>query len=127
MLILLTWHALDPIQIARAQQVGVAHPERIRLLLVDALPLPEDSELRAAAIETDLFSERIEGMTLGYGILLIRRCVRPRLVSHECRHVYQVEQAGSLANFLPVYLRQIADEGYDDAPLERDAYAEEFD
>jgi len=26
--------------------------------------------------------------------------------SHEVRHVYQYEQAGSIARFLPVYLRQ---------------------
>jgi hypothetical protein len=49
----------------------------------------------------------------------------PRLLAHEFRHLYQVEQAGSLAAFLPAYLQQIAEVGYDCAPYELDARAHE--
>jgi hypothetical protein len=45
----------------------------------------------------------------------------PRLLSHECRHVYRYETSGSTAEFLPGYLPQIATVGYINAPLEQDA------
>lgn len=50
-----------------------------------------------------------------------------RLASHECRHVVQYEEAGSIAAFLPGYLKQLADVGYENAPYEIDAKAHEFD
>lgn len=37
------------------------------------------------------------------------------------QHVWQYEQAGSIASYLPIYLQQVADYGYEDAPLENDA------
>jgi hypothetical protein len=37
------------------------------------------------------------------------------------RHVYQYEMLGSINGFLPVYLQQIVEYGYYDAPLESDA------
>jgi len=40
--------------------------------------------------------------------------------------VYQYEQHGSIAAFLPVYLSQVLEVGYQDAPLERDARAHEL-
>ena len=40
---------------------------------------------------------------------------------------HQYEEAGSIADFLPVYLKQIVEFGYDSAPLEVDARAHERD
>lgn len=74
-----------------ARQVGVSQPARVRIELVDELPLPDDP------------------------------------VSHELRHVHQYEQHGSIAAFLRVYLRQIVEVGYANAPLEADARAHEID
>jgi hypothetical protein len=51
--------------------------------------------------------------------------VDPRLLRHEFRHVHQYEMAGSIIAFLPVYLGQIVQFGYRDAPLEVDARAHE--
>jgi hypothetical protein len=51
----------------------------------------------------------------------------PSLLSHELRHIYQYEAAGSIAAFLPIYLWQIAMVGYEECPLERDARAHEVD
>ena len=67
------------------------------------------------------------GLTLGYSIFIVRGHMSPRLLSHECRHVYQYETAGSISAFLPVYLQQIATVGYQSAPFEQDARAHEFD
>ena len=59
------------------------------------------------------------GLTLGYSIFIVRGHMGRRLVSHECRHVYQYETHGSIAAFLPVYLQQIATVGYQNAKLSR--------
>jgi len=48
-----------------------------------------------------------------------------RLLSHEFRHVYQYEQAGSVAAFLPGYLLQIVERGYTSTTFEIDARAHE--
>jgi hypothetical protein len=118
---------LDATGLALARRVWVQHPERIRTQLVDALPLPDEPGLRQAALATGLLGPGMIGLTLGYSIFIVRGHMGPRLLSHECRHVYQYETAGSIAAFLPVYLQQIATVGYQGDPLEQDARAYEFE
>lgn len=113
----------DEAQLAR--RAGVAHTERVRVALVDALPLPEEAELREAAIQAELFGPNMVGLTLGHSVFIRRGHETKRLLSHELRHVHQCEQAGSLAHFLPGYLQQIVEFGYAAAPLEQDARAHE--
>ena len=108
-----------------ARSVGVLHPERIRIVEVDSLPLPEDPDLKQAALATGLLGPNMIGLTLGYGIYVCRGRGTIRLLSHEFRHVYQYEKAGSIAAFLPVYLQQIVSVGYNSAPFEVDARAYE--
>jgi hypothetical protein len=117
--------ALDESQIAIARAVGVVHPELIRLCAVDRLPLPEDAGLRDAALQTGLLGPGMVGLTLGYSVFICRGHVTTRLLSHEFRHVHQYEEHESIAKFLPAYLLQIVEVGYDDAPFERDARAHE--
>lgn len=112
---------LSEIGIGLARAVGVVHPERVRVSFVTTLPLPDDPELRSAALDAGLLAPGASGLTLGYGIYLCDRSYSSRLLSHECRHVYQYECAGSIRNFLPLYLQQIVEFGYDDAPYEVDA------
>jgi hypothetical protein len=109
-----------------ARRVGVQHPELIRVKLVDRLPLPEQPTLRQAALEAGLLGPGMVGLTLGYSILLVQGHDSVRLISHECRHVYQYEVLGSIEKFLPVYLQQIVEFGYESAPLEADARAHEI-
>lgn len=108
-----------------ARIVGVLHPELIRILEVQSLPLPDDPELRQAALDTGLLGPGMVGLTLGHGIYVCCGYATHRLLLHEFRHVSQYEQAGSIAAFLPVYLRQIVEFGYDKAPFEVDARAHE--
>jgi len=110
-----------------AVAVGVARPERVRLQTVESLPLPDDPELRHVAIETGLLGPGMIGVTFGHGIYVRDGYVTNRLISHECRHVFQYEQAGSIDAFLPIYLQQIATVGYRDAPFEIDARQHELD
>lgn len=110
-----------------ARAVGVARPENIRVSVVTKLPLPSDPDLRRVALETGLLGPEMIGMTFGYGVYVCDGHISNRLISHECRHVYQYEVAGSIGAFLPVYLQQIATVGYHDAPLEVDARQHEID
>lgn len=109
-----------------ARQVGVQQPESIRLMLAESLPRPEDPELQEAAEQTGLLGPGMVGLTLGYAIFIVNGHETVRLVSHECRHVYQYEQYGSIDEFLPVYLGQIVAYGYNNAPLEVDAKRHEL-
>lgn len=118
---------LSPLGVRLAHAVGVVRSDLIRVNVVRQLPLPEDPQLRFAALQTGLLGPNMVGMTLGYGIYIVDGNQTNRLISHECRHVAQYESAGSIASFLPVYLQQIAIFGYQQAPLEVDARAHERD
>jgi hypothetical protein len=117
--------ALNDSLLAVACSVGVCRPELIRVALVDSLPVPEAALLRAAATQTGLLGPDMEGLTLGYSVFVRSGHDTLRILSHEFRHVFQYEQAGSIAAFLPIYLAQVVRFGYADAPLEQDARAHE--
>ena len=112
---------LSEMGIALAIAVGVVRPGLIRISLMEQLPLPDDLELREAAVETGLIGAGTQGITFGHAVYIRNGHLTNRLLSHECRHVHQYEQAGSIAAFLPVYLNQIVEFGYDNAPFEVDA------
>jgi len=119
--------ALSSAAVDIALRVGVAHPDRICVLIDDAMPMPEDRELQAAAVQTGLLGPHMAGLTLGYSVFVRRGHDTWQLLSHEFRHVAQYERAGSIADFLPIYLRQIVEAGYFNAPLEKDAREHEID
>jgi hypothetical protein len=112
---------LDTAGIVIARRVGVERPELIRVLPVDEMPLPDTHKLRQAAISLGLLGQGTIGLTLGYSIFVGPDALTESLLAHECRHVYQFEQAGSLAAFITTYLEQIAMHGYRNAPMELDA------
>lgn len=108
-------------ELAMGRRVGVLHPGRVRVAVVEQMPLPDDPELRQAGEEVGLFTPRTAGLTLGYGVILVQREIYPGLVAHELRHVHQFEAAGGITAFLPRYLLELLQFGYDDAPSEVDA------
>ena len=110
-----------------AQRVGVAHPEKVRVSMADQLPFPEHATLQTAAIQAGLLGPNTAGLTLGHSIFIRSGHLTARLLSHELRHVAQYESAGSIEAFLPEYLSQIMNFGYDAAPLELDARNHEID
>ncbi len=125
--ILRSGRPLSETEIRLARAVGVKRPEDVRVSVVDSFPLPDDPELRSVAVETGLLGPGMIGVTFGHGIYVCDGHVDNRLISHECRHVYQYEEAGSIAAFLETYLWQIVTFGYHDAPLEIDARQHELD
>jgi hypothetical protein len=120
-----TGRALTSDEITLAQKVGVVNSELIRVQSCDRLPMPSDPSLQVAAIQTGLLGPGMVGLTLGHTVFVCRGHETRRLLAHEFRHVFQYEQSGSIAEFLPVYLQQIVTVGYRNAPLEIDARAHE--
>jgi len=110
-----------------ARSVGVGRPDLIRVVVAERLPLPGNPVLRNAVLSAGLLGPEMAGLTLGHSIFIRQGQLTSQLLSHECRHVYQYEVAGSTAEFLRNYITQIVTHGYYDAPLERDARAHEYD
>ena len=115
----------EGIEIAR--RVGVRDAARIRLCIVDRVPMPADPMLAEAAREVGFTSQATAGLTLGF-VVFVRRGLENdvRLLSHELRHVAQYEACGGIAPFLSAHLPQLVQFGYEDAPFEVDARAHEI-
>jgi hypothetical protein len=96
---------LDPRYAADAQRVGVRDSARVRLLVVDRMPLPQDPELATAARRTQIITNSCRGATLGHGIVIRADAWGDReLVLHQLVHVAQCEQSGGLEAFVHRYL-----------------------
>jgi hypothetical protein len=105
-----------------AKLVGVANPEKIRLLKVSRVPMPAHPVLMQAAQETGLISPDTGGMAIRYGIFVRHDCWTDRsLIAHECVHTSQYERFGGIRQFLERYLRECVEIGYPGAPLEQEA------
>jgi len=115
--------ALTEWQLADARRVGVAQPERVRLLRVVEIPTPTHPALAAAASATNLISPSTTGLTLRYGIFVRADCWEERsLVVHELVHTSQYERLGGFEGFLRRYLLEcIAPPGYPYGPMEQEA------
>ena len=113
---------LSPAQTTDAKSIGVAHPEKVRLLKVTRIPIPANPALRDAAKATGLISADTAGLTLRYGIFIRADCwgARP-LVFHELVHTFQYERLGGLQQFLQQYLYECITIGYPAAPMEQEA------
>ncbi|MFZ4777790.1 MAG: hypothetical protein ACOYM3_20670 [Terrimicrobiaceae bacterium] len=113
---------LSESQLSDARLMGVEHPERIRVLMVEEIPLPGNLVLKFAARITGLFSAHTAGMALRYGIFVRRDCWGDRqLIAHECVHTAQYESLGGFREFLSCYLRECLEIGYPAAPMEQEA------
>jgi hypothetical protein len=121
--ILASGSPLTPHEVELARSVGVRHPELVKIKVVPAVPLPENPELRAAALQAELMGPGNRGLTLGHGIYLVEKFIDDRLKRHELRHVHQYERAGSISAFLTKYVPDVLEHGYRNAPDEVDARA----
>ena len=122
--ILATGEALSDTMLTAARLVGVAVPERIRLLYVPEIPVPDDPALRAAVEETQFLSPLTRGLTLRYGIFIRSDGRSDRsVVIHELGHTAQYERFGGFEPFLHRYLFQCLTIGYPEAPMEQEVIA----
>jgi hypothetical protein len=115
--------ALTPIEFNLAQNVGVVHPEEVRVLSVPRIPLPPHPRVKQLARQVGLLNADTGGLTAGYGVIVRLDCAKNlRLLAHESVHVAQYERLGR-ERFLQEYIQQIAAHGYLNAPFEQEAEA----
>lgn len=96
---------LGPGQIADARRGGVQDPARIRVLVVDRIPLPDDRELAEAAQHAQIITGASRGVAIGYGIIIRADSWQNReLLLHQFVHVAQCERSGGLESFVTEYL-----------------------
>lgn len=115
---------LSKIELADAKAIGVRDPERVRLLRVDAVPVPAHPMLKAAAASINFITAAPRGLALDCGIFVRADHWRDRaLIAHELVHTAQYQRLGGILPFLQTYIVQCATIGYQNAPLELEAIA----
>src|ERR1051326_8546489 len=92
-------------QTGDARLVGVEQPARVRVLVVDRIPLPDDKELADAARQAQIITDASRGVAIGYGIIIRADSWRNReILLHQLVHVAQCERSGGLEKFVHEYL-----------------------
>lgn len=113
---------LNADQLADARALGVAEPERVRLLALPRVPLPDNRFVRTLGRWTGTLSTGTIGLSARYGIFLRTPFHRDRrLLAHELTHTRQYERLGGIQPFLRRYLHECLNNGYPNAPMEREA------
>ena len=113
---------LTSAQVEDARQVDVANPERVRLLRVEKIPLPDHPGLQVAIQAAQFISPYASAVTMRYGIFIRARWWDDRrLVVHELVHTAQYEKLGGLRPFLEQYLQECLTLGSANSPLEQTA------
>jgi hypothetical protein len=93
-------------QTADARRAGVKNPAKVRILVVDRIPLPGDKELANAARGAQIITESSRAVAIGHGIIIRADSWRNReLLLHQLVHVAQCERSGDLQSFVGEYLR----------------------
>jgi hypothetical protein len=113
---------LSETEIAAATAIGIREPHRVRVLQVEAIPIPSHPVLKAAAAAIDSVTRAPRGLTLQYGIFIRSDSWRdPWLLIHELVHTAQYERLGGFVPFLRRYLFECASNGYRTSSLEQEA------
>jgi hypothetical protein len=113
--------ALSDAQLADARLVGVAEPERVRLLYVPEIPIPERPALRAAADATQLISPLTGGLT-HWGMAFSYVRIADLIERWSCTSsdtLLNMKRLGGFEPFLRQYLSQCLTIGYPEAPMEQ--------
>ncbi len=114
--------ALTPLQLIDARAVGVAFPERVRLLRVERVPFPRWAGTLAGLAGAQ--PAQTAGLTARYGIFIRADHWGNRgLLLHELAHTAQYERLNGIRPFLRQYLRECLADGYAVAALELEASA----
>jgi len=96
---------LGTTQMWDAKLAGVHDTDRIRVLVVDRIPLPEDPKLAEAARRTRIISEDTRCMGFGHALIIRGDAWNDReLILHNLIHIAQCERSGGLKNWVRQYL-----------------------
>lgn len=111
--------ALDERSSEFARSLRIPHPERIRVLRMERIPLPVPSFLVDLAARCGMPVFAPGGMALGRGIYLLPG--QEASLRHELVHVAQYARLGGIQAFMRAYLLQCLTVGYAEADLEEEA------
>jgi hypothetical protein len=96
---------LSPQHMADARLAGVRDCERIRVLVVDRIPLPEGGELAEAARRVQIITEDTRCMGFGHALIIRAEAWGDReLLLHNLIHIAQCERSGGLEPWVRQYL-----------------------
>ena len=96
---------LSPQHMADARLAGVRDCERIRVLVVDRIPLPEGGELAEAARRARIITEDTRCVGFGHAIIIRAEAWGDReLLLHNLVHIAQCERSGGLEQWVRQYL-----------------------
>ena len=113
---------LSESQIADALQVGVSRPERVRLLSIAEIPIPDNAVLRRFCEASKTLSPATKALSARYGILIRSdQWCRRDIIVHELTHTAQYERLGGIRSFLEHYLRECLTIGFPHGSMEQEA------
>ncbi|TMP39332.1 hypothetical protein [Pseudoalteromonas rubra] len=116
---------LDSKHLAIAKEIGIQSPEKVRIVYVDEVPFPHDNlALKALGEALGFVGEGIinNAQVFGYSIYVRHgfELTTPKL-AHELVHVLQIERSG-LQAIVTQHFSDLAEYGYDNSPLEVEAF-----
>ena len=92
-------------QIADARLAGVQDCSRVRVLVVDRIPLPDNEELAEAARRTGIITDDTRCVGFGHAIIIRADSWGDReLLLHNLVHIAQCERSGGLEQWVRQYL-----------------------
>lgn len=113
-------------QLELATQIGIEHPEMVRLVYVDEVPFPvDDDDMRKMGESLGFIGPNITNNAQAFGYTIWVRngftLDRPSL-AHELVHVAQIERSESFGAYARQYMLELRKHGHADMPLELEAY-----
>ncbi|AZZ96030.1 hypothetical protein [Pseudoalteromonas sp. R3] len=116
---------LDQKHLAIAKEIGIQSPEKVRIVYVDEVPFPHDNfALKTLGEALGFVGEGIinNAQVFGYSIYVRHgfELTTPKL-AHELVHVLQIERS-SLSAIVTQHFSDLAEYGYDNSPLEVEAF-----
>jgi len=92
-------------QIADARRAGVHDLGRVRVLVVDRIPLPDNEDLANAARQAQIITDASRGVAIGHAVIIRADSWKNReLLLHQLVHIAQCERSGGLDSFVREYL-----------------------
>ena len=96
---------LSPRHTADARRAGVQDCSRVRVLVVDRIPLPDDPELAEAARRTGIITHDTRCIGFGHAVIVRADSWGDReLLLHNLVHIAQCERSGGLEAWVQLYL-----------------------
>ena|ERR1035437_884011 len=105
-----------------ALSVGVKEVDKVKILEVEEIPLPENPIVRMAMERTGFTGIDFVGISFNKGIYIKKgERYRRSLMVHELCHTAQAERLGGTEEFIKEYAKEVVETGYHNCSLEVEA------